>query len=356
MAVDQVTNRKKKTTFQTDRHTGPLAQPLSAPLRLNRRNNGSLRRWVMRYAGQMAFLILLILVLSVASPTFRTAVNMINVARQVSINMIIACAMTMVLIIGGIDLSVGAIMALSGMVSAYLSLSGVPFAVCLLAGLAAGAAAGLIDGVILAHTHLPPFIVTYAVQNILRGMVYVITGAGTIRLTSRAYLDFGGASLGFVPLPVLYMALVVLLSSLILSRSRLGRHMYAAGGNLKAAIFSGIHTKKITLLIYTASGICAGFAGMVLTSRNSSMQPAVGNGAEMDAIAAVVLGGTSMAGGRGAIAGTVLGAFIIGFINNGLNMLKMDSFYQYICKGIVILIAVYMDDYKNKKLSRGSVK
>jgi len=305
------------------------------------------RRWFMQYAGQFAFLIILFVVLSIASPTFRTATNLINVARQVSINMIIACAMTLVLIIGGIDLSVGAVMAMSGMVSAYLSL---------MAGLGVGAVSGLIDGLILANTHLPAFIVTYAIQNILRGMVYVITGAGTIRLTSQAYMNFGGASLGPIPYPVIYMILIVIISSLLLSGSKFGRHMYAIGGNPKAALFAGIDTKKITVLIYTISGICAGMAGMVLTSRNSSMQPAVGNGAEMDAIAAVVLGGTSMAGGRGAIAGTVLGAFIIGFINNGLNMLKMDSFYQYICKGIVILIAVYMDDYKNTKMLKGSKK
>ena len=302
------------------------------------------RRWFMQYAGQFAFLIILFVVLSIASPTFRTATNLINVARQVSINMIIACAMTLVLIIGGIDLS------------AYLSLMGIPFGICLLAGLGVGAVSGLIDGLILANTHLPAFIVTYAIQNILRGMVYVITGAGTIRLTSQAYMNFGGASLGPIPYPVIYMILIVIISSLLLSGSKFGRHMYAIGGNPKAALFAGIDTKKITVLIYTISGICAGMAGMVLTSRNSSMQPAVGNGAEMDAIAAVVLGGTSMAGGRGAIAGTVLGAFIIGFINNGLNMLKMDSFYQYICKGIVILIAVYMDDYKNTKMLKGSKK
>ena len=313
------------------------------------------RRWFMQYAGQFAFLIILFVVLSIASPTFRTATNLINVARQVSINMIIACAMTLVLI-GGIDLSVGAVMAMSGMVSAYLSLMGIPFGICLLAGLGVGAVSGLIDGLILANTHLPAFIVTYAIQNILRGMVYVITGAGTIRLTSQAYMNFGGASLGPIPYPVIYMILIVIISSLLLSGSKFGRHMYAIGGNPKAALFAGIDTKKITVLIYTISGICAGMAGMVLTSRNSSMQPAVGNGAEMDAIAAVVLGGTSMAGGRGAIAGTVLGAFIIGFINNGLNMLKMDSFYQYICKGIVILIAVYMDDYKNIKMLKGSKK
>ena len=312
------------------------------------------RRWFMQYAGQFAFLIILFVVLSIASPTFRTATNLINVARQVSINMIIACAMTLVLIIGGIDLSVGAVMAMSGMVSAYLSLMGIPFGICLLAGLGVGAVSGLIDGLILANTHVPAFIVTYAIQNILRGMVYVITGAGTIRLTSQAYMNFGGASLGPIPYPVIYM--IVIISSLLLSGSKFGRHMYAIGGNPKAALFAGIDTKKITVLIYTISGICAGMAGMVLTSRNSSMQPAVGNGAEMDAIAAVVLGGTSMAGGRGAIAGTVLGAFIIGFINNGLNMLKMDSFYQYICKGIVILIAVYMDDYKNTKMLKGSKK
>lgn len=239
------------------------------------------RRWFMQYAGQFAFLIILFVVLSIASPTFRTATNLINVARQVSINMIIACAMTLVLIIGGIDLSVGAVMAMSGMVSAYLSLMGIPFGICLLAGLGVGAVSGLIDGLILANTHLPAFIVTYAIQNILRGMVYVITGAGTIRLTSQAYMNFGGASLGPIPYPVIYMILIVIISSLLLSGSKFGRHMYAIGGNPKAALFAGIDTKKITVLIYTISGICAGMAGMVLTSRNSSMQPAVGNGAEM---------------------------------------------------------------------------
>lgn len=313
-----------------------------------------LRQWVVRYAGQLAFLLILFAVLSLASPTFRTTNNLVNVARQVSVNMIVACAMTMVLIIGGIDLSVGSVMAMAGMVSAYLSFAGMPFALCMAAGLAAGAAAGFLNGVILANADLPPFIVTYAVQSVLRGMVYVITGAATIRLTSEAYLNFGGGSLGPIPLPVIYMVVVIILSVLLLSHSRLGRHMYAIGGNPKAARFAGINTKRIKILIYTLSGICAAMAGLVLTSRNSSMQPAVATGAEMDAIAAVVLGGTSMAGGRGAISGTILGAFIIGFINNGLNMLRMDSFYQYIAKGVVILIAVYMDYIKNQKLLKGS--
>lgn len=311
-------------------------------------------RWCIQYAGQIAFLVILFLILSVASPSFRTPNNLINVARQVSVNMIVACAMTMVLIIGGIDLSVGSVMAMAGMVASYLSLAGLPFPLCLVAGLAAGALAGFVDGLILANADLPPFIVTYAMQSILRGMVYVITGAGTIRLTSTAFLAFGGSSLGPIPLPVIYMVVVIILSTLLLGHSKLGRHMYAIGGNPKAARFAGIDTKRVKILIYTLSGICAAMAGVVLTSRNSSMQPAVANGAEMDAIAAVVLGGTSMAGGRGAISGTILGAFIIGFINNGLNMLRMDSFYQYIAKGIVILIAVYMDYIKNQRLLKGS--
>lgn len=311
-------------------------------------------KWATQYLGQIGFLAILLVLLFLTSPAFGTPNNLINVARQVSINMILSCAMTMVLIVGGIDLSVGAVMALSGMVSAFLSLSGVPFGICALAGIAAGMVAGLVNGIILSNTNLPPFIVTYAVQNIIRGLVYVITGAGTIRLTSEAYLEFGGGSLGPVPLPVIYMVIIVVLSIVLLSRTRFGRHMYALGGNPKAARFAGINTARLTLLIYTISGALAGFAGLVLTSRNSSMQPSVGSGAEMDAIAAVVLGGTSMLGGRGAIFGTILGAFIIGFINNGLNMLGMDSFYQYIAKGVVILIAVYMDYIKNRSLTKGT--
>lgn len=319
-----------------------------------KRTDRKVGQWIMQYAGQFAFLAILLIILSIAAPTFRTPTNLINVARQVSINMIIACAMTMVLIIGGIDLSVGAVMAMAGMVSSYMSLAGIPLLMCLLGGLVAGAISGTINGVILANTNLPPFIVTYSVQSVLRGMVYVITGAGTIRLTSDAYLAFGGGSWGAVPYPVGYMIIIILFSILLLGHSKIGRHMYAVGGNPKAAQFAGINTKKITLYIYILSGVCAALAGMVLTSRNSSMQPALGTGAEMDAIAAVVLGGTSMAGGRGAIAGTVLGAFIIGFINNGLNMMRMDSFYQYIAKGIVILIAVYVDYIKNQNLLNGA--
>ena len=301
----------------------------------------------------MCFLAILFLVLAFSTKTFFTAKNLINVMRQVSINVFVACAMTMILIAGGIDLSIGAVMATTGMVAAYMSLAGIPFFLCVLAGLAVGTIAGLVNGIIIANTNMQPFIVTYSTQIILRGMVYVITAAGTVRLTSEAFLNFGGGSLGPIPWPILYMIVVIVFSVLILNRSKLGRHIYAIGGNPKAAEYSGINIKKVKIFIYTLSGTLAALSGLVLTSRNSSMQPSVGNGLEMDAIAAVVLGGTSMAGGQGAIAGTIIGAFIIGFINNGLNLMQMDSFWQYIVKGIVILIAVYMDFVKSKKLQKG---
>ncbi|MEG1491878.1 MAG: ABC transporter permease [Oscillospiraceae bacterium] len=313
----------------------------------------TIKRWLMRYAGQLVFLAILFVILTFASNKFLSPGNLINVMRQVSTNAFVACGMTLILIAGGIDLSIGAVMAITGMVAAYMSMSGIPFFICALAGIATGAVAGLVNGIIIAKTNMQPFIVTYSTQIILRGMVYVITAAGTYRLTNSSFLAFGGSSLGPVPWPVIYMVIVVAVMVMILNYTRLGRHIYAIGGNPKAAQFAGINTTKIKIIIYTLSGVLAAIAGLVLTSRNSSMQPGLATGAEMDAIAAVVLGGTSMAGGQGAIAGTVIGAFIIGFINNGLNLSGMNSFWQYIVKGIVILIAVYLDFIKNKKITKG---
>jgi ribose transport system permease protein len=181
--------------------------------------------------------------------------------------------------------------------------------------------------------------------------VFVVTRRGNHPLENKAYLDLRQLHRG-IPLPVLYMIAVIVKPGCA-RPLQMGRHIYAIGGNPRAAQFAGINIKRIVVFIYSLCGACAALAGLVLTSRNTSMQPAVGVGSEMDAIAAVVLGGTSMAGGQGAIAGTIIGAFIIGIINNGLNLLGMDSYYQYICKGIVILIAVYMDDVKNKRVLSG---
>lgn len=303
-----------------------------------------------QYLGQILFLAVIFILLSVMTTTFLTSRNLINVSRQISTNMYVSCAMTVILITGGIDLSGGSIMALAGMVSAYMSIAGVPFGICALAGLLSGAVCGVVSGFIIANTRLPPFIVTYSMQSILRGMVYVITTAGTLRLTDKTFMAFGGGSLGFLPWPVVYMIAVIILTYLLLNRSRMGRKIYAIGGNAKAAQYAGINIKSIKVIIYAISGTLAALAGLVYTSRNNSMQPNLGTGMEMDAIAAVVLGGTSMGGGQGGVIGTILGVIIIGLINNGLNLLRMDSFWQYICKGIVILIAVYTDDIKNQRM------
>lgn len=303
-----------------------------------------------RYLGQIVTVLFIIVFLSVSTDTFLTERNLINVPKQIAPNMYISCGLTLILLTGGIDLSVGSIMALSGMVASYLSLAGMPFAVCALAGFASGTLIGVINGLVIANTSLHPFIVTYCVQSILRGMVYVITTAGTLRLYDPAFLAFGGGSVAGIPWPIIYMFIVIIATWIILDKTRMGRQIYAIGGNIKAAAFAGINIKKNIVSIYAISGFLASLAGLVYTSRSTSMQPTLGTGMEMDAIAAVVLGGTSMAGGQGGIFGTVMGALIIGLINNGLNLLRMDSFWQYIVKGIVILIAVYIDCIKNKRL------
>ena len=310
-------------------------------------------QWLGRYSGQLVFLGLLMIVLSIISPVFLTKTNLINVLRQISTNLYMGCGMTMILITGGIDLSTGAVMAVSGMVATYMSLAGIPFFFCALGGLSSGLLVGTLSGTIISHTTLPPFIVTYTIQSICRGLVYVITGAATIRVTSEAFLMFGSGFLGIIPLPVVYLFIVIAATALILNRSKLGRHMYAVGGNEKAAQYAGINIKRTRMFIYMASGILSALAGLVLTSRNTSMQPTLGTGMEMDAIAAVVLGGTSMGGGNGAVGGTVIGALIIGFINNGLNLIGLDSFYQYIAKGGVILVAVYIDYLKSRAIMQG---
>lgn len=320
--------------------------------KIDRTTGEKFKRFIMDHLGQLVFLIGIFVILSLTTTTFLTGRNLINVLRQLSTNMYVSCALTMILITGGIDLSVGSVMALAGMVASYMSLAGVPFGVCAVTAIVCGVAVGFINGLLIANTNMAPFIVTYSSQSILRGMVYVITTAGTLRLTDSAFIAFGGGSLGVVPWPVIYMIVVIVAAYLILNRSKSGRHMYAIGGNPRAAEYAGIKIKRIKVSIYMMSGMMAALAGLVYTSRNNSMQPTLGTGVEMDAIAAVVLGGTSMAGGQGSIFGTILGVFIIGFINNGLNLLKMDSFWQYICKGIVILIAVFADDVKNKRMLR----
>lgn len=282
--------------------------------------------------------------------SFLTSQNMFNVLRQISTNMYLACAMTMVIILGGIDLSVGSIIAFSGCVAAACVVRhGMPIPGALITGILVGVIFGMFNGLIIAKTTIPAFIVTLATMNIARGFAYVYTGGSPVRVVSKAWQFIGAGYIGIFPVPVLIMIAVLIVTALLMNNTRLGRHIYAVGGNVQAASFSGISVSSIKFWIYTYSGLMAGIAGVVLASRMYSGQPTAGNGAEMDAIAAVVVGGTSMAGGSGKIGGTIIGALIIGFLNNGLNLMNVNSFWQYVVKGVVILLAVFLDFVRTNK-------
>ena len=285
--------------------------------------------------------------------TFLTPNNMFNILRQNASNLFLATGMTMVIILGGIELSVGSVIALSGCVAAGCVVNlGLPEIVGFLAAILVGAIVGMFNGLVICKTDIPPFIVTLASMNIAKGIALVYTQGAPIRCMTDAFKFPGAGYVGPVPTPVILMLIVFVIAALMINRTQLGRHIYAVGGNAQAAKFSGINVSKVKFIVYTYTGIMAGIAGVVVASRLYSGQPTAGDGAEMDAIAAVVVGGTSMSGGSGRIGGTLIGVLIIGVLNNGLNLMGVDSNWQYIVKGLVILLAVYVDFIRNKKAGR----
>lgn len=285
--------------------------------------------------------------------TFLTPKNMFNILRQNASNLFLATGMTMVIILGGIDLSVGSVIALSGVVAAGCVVNfGLPEAVGFIAAIAVGALVGLFNGFIICKTDIPPFIVTLASMNITKGIALVLTGGAPIRCMTDAFKFPGAGYVGPVPTPVILMVVIFVIAALMINKTQLGRHIYAVGGNVQAAKFSGISVQKVKFIVYAYTGVMAGIAGVVIASRLYSGQPTAGDGAEMDAIASVVVGGTSMSGGSGRIGGTLIGVLIIGVLNNGLNLMGVDSNFQYIVKGLVILLAVYVDFLRNKKAGR----
>ena len=310
---------------------------------------GSTKSYFKRNAGIMIGLVALCVVIAFRSDSFLTYENIMNVLRQSAQNIFIASGMTIILIAGGIDLSVGSVVGLVGVMVGTMVNDGMPILLAVGICLVVGALMGTFNGMILSRTTLPPFIVTYALMTILRGGIYVYTAGTTVRIDDRSFIAVGtGYTLG-IPNPVWYMAVILAIVYLILNRTKLGRHIYAIGGNEKAAEFSGIDVKNVRLFVYVFSGIMAAVAGIVLAARSYSGQPTAGTGAEMDAIEACVLGGCSMAGGYGFIGGTIIGALIIAIMNNGLNLMRIDSYWQMVAKGVIVLIAVYVDYVKNQK-------
>ena len=299
----------------------------------------------------VAFLVLCVFlsVFPKTSGSFFTRQNIFNVLRQISTNLFLACGMTMVIILGGIDLSVGSIIALSGCISAgCVARYNLPLPIALLMGLSAGLLVGMFNGAVIRKTTIPAFIVTLATMNIAKGLAYVYTGGSPVRVVTKEWQFLGAGYVGIFPTPVVILVIVLIITAIIMNKTKMGRHMYAVGGNQQAAEFSGIKVEKVKFFVHAFSGLMAGLAGIVLASRMYSGQPTAGDGAEMDAIAAVVVGGTSMAGGSGKIGGTIIGGLIIGVLNNGLNLLNVNSFWQYVVKGVVILLAVFLDYFRNK--------
>lgn len=323
--------------------------------KINYKNNNGMKilrpitSFLKRNYGTLIGCFVLMMFLTINTNSFLTQKNLINVLRQISINGILAVSMTLVMLLGGIDLSVSSIIAASGCLTAVLLMNGHPLWLAVLAGVAAGAVFGLINGILVSRTIIPAFIVTLATQTAIRGIAYLFTNGYPVTVNNNPGFNFiGSGYIGPIPVPVVIMVVIVILMAVLLSRTRFGRSMYAIGGNREAAKYSGINVKKIELCCYVLSGLLASFAGIILASRLYSGQPTVGVGYEGDAIAATVLGGTSFLGGIGTIGGTVIGALIIGILNNGLNLLKVSFYWQLVIKGIVIIAAVYFDTSKNK--------
>jgi ribose transport system permease protein len=312
-------------------------------------------RRLLRDYGSLLGLLLIGATLSLLSDRFLTTSNLINVARQVSINAIVAAGMTFVIITGGIDLSVGSTIALAGC-AALLAAQHGGDAVGMTAGILAAAGVGFLNGGLVAWGRVPPFIATLATMTIVRGAALVLTNGEPIVKTEGAYLWLGQASVGPLPVPILLMIATLLGAHWFLSRTRWGTYVYAVGGNAEAARLSGISLARIQILVYVLGGGLAGLAGLVLAARLSSAQPNTGVGFELDAIAAVVLGGTSLMGGEGTIWGTTVGAFIIGVLNNGFNLMNVSPFYQLIAKGAVIVLAVLVDQALKAGAASGAAR
>lgn len=295
-----------------------------------------------KYKSLLGFFTLCIII-SIITPRFLTVSNITNVLTQISVNAIIAVGMTFVILTGGIDLSVGSILAISGALAASIVQSTGNVALAIIVALLVGAVVGVLNGLLVSKGKVQAFIVTLASMTIFRGFTYVYTKGIPISGLSGTFSGIGNKKLGLIPIPVIVTAFTVILAYYVLSQTRFGRYLYALGGNEDSARLSGINTNKIKTLVYVVSGTAAALSGVIVTSRIGSASPNAGAGFELDAIAAVVIGGTSLSGGEGSVIGTVIGALIIGVLNNGLNLMNVSPFYQSIVKGIVILVAVLID-------------
>ncbi|MGG9960850.1 ABC transporter permease [Ferruginibacter sp. SUN106] len=304
-------------------------------------------------------LVILCIVFAMLSDKFFTAANGLNVFRQISVNICIAVGMTLIILTAGIDLSVGSLLALCGAITAGLLKHGLSFPAinlfvgftilgAILAGIFAGAVLGFFNGFVITKFKVPPFVATLAMLTIARGLTMLYTGGNPISSFDNTFTFIGAGWFLGLPVPVWIAALIVIAAIIVTKKTRTGRYIYAIGGNESAAKLSGININRVKIIVYTIAGALAAIGGIIVTARLDSAQPNAGTSYELDAIAAVVIGGTSLSGGRGSIWGTVLGAVIIGVLNNGLVLLDVSPFWQQVVKGAVILLAVIIDKMNAK--------
>ena len=296
-----------------------------------------------REFGLVFVIILIVVTMAIVKPVFLSPNNLLNVLRQVSTNGILAVGMTFVILTGGIDLSVGSIIAVTSVICGSILAAGGGTTTAIVAGVAIAVAFGIVNGYLIAYVGFQPFIATLATTTIARGFAMVYSDGKPYSILEPSFLNIGQGYLLGIPIPIIVLVIVCILGSVTLQLTTFGRYVFAIGGNKNAAKLSGVSTRKVEMLVYIISGLCCGIVGLILSARISSGQPNAAEGFELDAIAATAIGGTSMAGGLGGLRGTIFGFIIIGLISNSLNLINVNSFWQQIVKGIIILLAVLLD-------------
>lgn len=315
--------------------------------------NGDFKKRLVKIYNKFGIFIVLIcmmIILSILTPNFLTSKNLINVVRQISFIAIIGFGVTAIIITTGIDLSSGSIVALTSVVVASVAHPGQhSLFVTILIGLSVGLVCGFFNGIITAKAGIPPFIVTLGMYTAARGAASLFSDGRPISNMKEEFIFLGAGKVLGIPVPIIILIVVAILMHIILTQTRYGRHVFALGGNEQAAIISGISVVKVKVLVYTCAGLLSSLAGLVLTARINSGQPGLGVGLELDAIASAVIGGTSLSGGVGSVFGTFTGALVIGVINNGMDLLNINVYWQQIVKGIIIVLAVFIDKMKHNK-------
>ncbi len=307
-------------------------------------------RRILRSYGILIAFVLICIVMTFLSPVFLTVTNILNIIRQSSIYGIMAIGMTFVILTAGIDLSVGSILAISGAIAAGSVKAGLGLELVIPIALAIGLGCGLVNGVLVTVGRITPFVVTLGMMSVARGLTLIYTQGYPISGFQGAFRFIGGGDLVAIPFPIIVFIVTTVLAWLILSQTRLGRYTYAIGGNEETVKLSGINADLYKTIVYMISGIASAISALILTSRLNSAEPVAGTGYELDVIAAVVIGGTSLMGGRGSVWGTLIGALLIGVINNGMNLLGISPYFQLVVKGLIIIGAVLLDRLRQEQM------